>query len=330
MWSPPIYSQPPSATASSAMPRRWGWCCSSWSSSLRWSAYASPRAKRSSTEKERTMASVTTPHEAAQPAAARRPLGDTLVKAIVYVILSAWALLVIFPMLWSVMTAFKTDQEIFFSPWAFPATPIYANFVRAWTTARIGEFLYNTLLVIVPSLFFTLLLSAMAAYVLARFEFPGRNLIFYMFLVGMIFPLFLALVPLYFVMRQINLLDTFPGLIMVYVAFSLSFTIFFLTIFFRVYLPLAKPGLITMGIFNFLGQWNQYILPNTLMITNEDTNTHYVLSQGLYYLQAKQFYQSDWSGLFAAVTIVMIPTLVIYLIFNNQIEQGMTAGALKG
>ncbi len=299
------------------------------------------------------MASVTTPHEAAQPAAARRPLGDTLVKAIVYVILSAWALLVIFPMLWSVMTAFKTDQEIFFSPWAFPATPIYANFVRAWTTARIGEFLYNTLLVIVPSLFFTLLLSAMAAYVLARFEFPGRNLIFYMFLVGMIFPLFLALVPLYFVMRQINLLDTFPGLIMVYVAFSLSFTIFFLTnffrtlprelgeaatidganqydIFFRVYLPLAKPGLITMGIFNFLGQWNQYILPNTLMITNEDTNTHYVLSQGLYYLQAKQFYQSDWSGLFAAVTIVMIPTLVIYLIFNNQIEQGMTAGALKG
>jgi len=299
------------------------------------------------------MASVSTPHEAAQPAAARRPLGGTLVKAIVYVILSAWALLVIFPMLWSVMTAFKTDQEIFFSPWALPATPVYANFVRAWTTARIGEFLYNTLLVIVPSLFLTLLLSAMAAYVLARFEFRGRNLIFYMFLVGMIFPLFLALVPLYFVMRQINLLDTFPGLIMVYVAFSLSFTIFFLTnffrtlpkelgeaatidganqydIFFRVYLPLAKPGLITMGIFNFLGQWNQYILPNTLMITNEENNTHYVLSQGLYYLQAKQFYQSDWSGLFAAVTIVMIPTLVIYLIFNNQIEQGMTAGALKG
>jgi N-acetylglucosamine transport system permease protein len=299
------------------------------------------------------MASVTTPHEAAQPTAARRPLGDAVLKAIVYIILSAWALLVIFPMLWSVMTAFKTDQEIFFSPWALPATPVYANFVRAWTTARIGEFLYNTLLVIVPSLFLTLLLSAMASYVLARFEFPGRNLIFYMFLVGMIFPLFLALVPLYFVMRLINLLDTFPGLIMAYVAFSLSFTIFFLTnffrtlpkelgeaatidgasqydIFFRVYLPLAKPGLITMGIFNFLGQWNQYILPNTLMITNEENNTHYVLSQGLYYLQAKQFYQSDWSGLFAAVTIVMIPTLLIYLIFNNQIEQGMTAGALKG
>ena len=150
-----------------------------------------------------------------------------------------------------------------------------------------------------------------------------------------------------------GLLDTYQGLILVYVAFSLSFTVFFLTnffrtlpkelgeaalmdgathydIFFRVYLPLAQPGLITMFIFNFLGQWNQYILPNTLMITNTDTTTHYVLSQGLYYLQAQQFYQNDWSGLFAAVTMVMLPTLVVYLIFNDQIEKGMTAGAIKG
>jgi N-acetylglucosamine transport system permease protein len=299
------------------------------------------------------MASATTPREAAVPAARGVNLGGAAIKTIIYLILGAWALLVIFPMLWSIMTAFKTDQEIFFSPWALPAKPIFANFARAWTTARIGEFFVNTVLVIVPSLFLTLLLSAMAAYVLARFEFRGRNLITYLFLVGMIFPLFLALVPLYFVMRQIHLLDTFPGLILVYVAFSLSFTIFFLTnffrtlpkelgeaatidganqydIFFRVYLPLAKPGLITMGIFNFLGQWNQYILPNTLMITNEEGNTHYVLSQGLYYLQAKQFYQSDWSGLFAAVVIVMIPTLIVYLIFNDRIEKGMTAGAVKG
>jgi N-acetylglucosamine transport system permease protein len=299
------------------------------------------------------MATVTTSQKTAQPAAQRASIGGVAIKALIYVILGTWAVIVIFPMLWSIMTAFKTDQEIFFSPWALPATPAFANFVRAWTTARIGEFFINTMLIIVPSLFFTLLLSAMAAYVLARFEFRGRNFIIYMFLIGMIFPLFLALVPLYFIMRQLSLLDTFPGLIIVYVAFSLSFTIFFLTnffrtlpkelgeaatidganqydIFFRVYLPLAKPGLITMGIFNFLGQWYQYILPSTLMITNEENNPHYVLSQGLYYLQAKQFYQSDWSGLFAAVVIVMIPTLLVYLLFNDRIERGMTAGAVKG
>ncbi len=274
-------------------------------------------------------------------------------KIVTYLILVAWAVMVIFPMLWSIMSSFKTDQEIFFSPWELPKVLMFENFARAWVKARIGLYLGNTLLIILPALFFTLLLSAMASYVLARFEFRARTFVQYLFLVGMIFPIFLALVPLYFTTQKLGLLDTYQGLILVYIAFSLSFTTFFLTnffktlprelgeaalidganqfeIFFQVYLPLASPGLVTMGIFNFLGQWNQYILPNTLMITNTDTVTHYVLSQGLYYLQAQQFYQNDWSGLFAAVTIVMVPTLIVYLIFNDRIEKGMTAGAIKG
>jgi N-acetylglucosamine transport system permease protein len=279
--------------------------------------------------------------------------GEIIGKVITYLVLSFWALIVIFPMLWSILTSFKTDQEIFFSPWALPKVLMFENFARAWIKARMGLFLGNTLLIIIPSLFLTLMLSAMAAYVLARFQFRGRTFITYLFLLGMIFPIFLALVPLYFVMQKTALLDTYQGLILVYVAFSLSFTVFFMInffktlpkelgeaatidganqydIFFQVYLPLAQPGLLTMGIFNFLGQWNQYILPNTLMITNTDEVTHYVLSQGLYYLQAQQFYQNDWSGLFAAVTIVMVPTLVVYLIFHDRIEKGMTAGAIKG
>lgn len=283
----------------------------------------------------------------------RIPFSEILSKVIVYLILGLWAVIVIFPMLWSIMTSFKSDQEIFFSPWALPKVLLLENFARAWVKARMGDYLINTLIIILPALFFTLLLSSMAAYVLARFEFRGRNFIYYLFLVGMIFPIFLALVPLYFVMSKLVLLDTYQGMILVYIAFSLSFTIFFMTnffktlprelgeaalidganqydIFFKIYLPLAKPGLITMGIFNFLGQWNQYILPNTLMITNNDDVTHYVLSQGLYYLQAQQFYQNDWSGLFAAVTIVMVPTLTVYLIFNDRIEKGLTAGAIKG
>jgi N-acetylglucosamine transport system permease protein len=285
--------------------------------------------------------------------APRISTGELVGKIITYLILTLWGLIVVFPMLWSVMTSFKTDQEIFFSPWALPKVMMFENFARAWVKARMGPYLINTLLIILPALFLTLLTSSMAAYVLARFQFRGRTFITYLFLLGMIFPIFLALVPLYFVMQKLALLDTFPGLILVYVAFSLSFTIFFLTnffrtlpkelgeaatidganqydIFFRVYLPLAQPGLLTMGIFNFLGQWNQYILPNTLMITNNDDVTHYVLSQGLYYLQSQQFYQNDWSGLFAAVTIVMVPTLVVYLIFHDRIEKGMTAGAVKG
>jgi N-acetylglucosamine transport system permease protein len=91
-------------------------------------------------------------------------------------------------------------------------------------------------------------------------------------------------------------------------------------------LPLASPGLISMGIFNFLGMWNQYVLP-LVLISDEHK---YVLSQGLAFMLFKQFYQNDWSALFAALTLVMVPTLIVYIIFQRQIQSGMTTGALKG
>ena len=264
-------------------------------------------------------------------------------------LLVLWAMIVIFPMGWVIYSSFKTDQEIFFSPWSLPGVPQWDNFSRAWTEARIGDYFLNTLIVIIPAIFFTLLLSAMVAYVLARFEFPGNRLIFYLFLSGMLFPVFLALVPLFFLLSDLGMLSTFPGLILVYVAYSLPFTIFFLTgffktipselheaaiidgasqymVFFRIMLPLAKPGLLSMGIFNFLGMWNQYILPLVLLSDSDK----YVISQGLAFLALQQKYQNDFSGLFAAITLIMIPTLLVYIVFQGQIQQGLTAGALKG
>jgi len=290
--------------------------------------------------------------------AARKPFklpSFSLAKIPIYIVLLFWAFMVIFPMLWATISSLKTDQEIFFSPWGLPAALQWDNFARAWTKAKLGLFFGNTILVIVPAIALTLLLSSMVAYVLARFEFRGKNVVFYLFLSGMMFPIFLALVPLYFVMQYSGLLNTFHGLIIVYVAFSLPFTVFFLTgffktlpgelaeaammdgashyrIFFNVMLPLASPALVSVGIFNFLGQWNQFILPNVLMsnVGLDETQSRYVLSQGLYYLYGQQFYQSDWSGLFAAVTLVTIPTLVVYIIFHDRIEAGLTVGALKG
>ncbi len=268
---------------------------------------------------------------------------------ITQLILGIWAIAVIFPMLWMIFSSFKTDQELFFSPWAAPKELQWDNFARAWTNAHVGDFFFNTLLVVIPALLLTLIISAMAAYVLARFEFLGNRAVFYLFLAGMLFPVFLALVPLFSLVNNLGLLNTFVGLILVYVAYSLPFTIFFLTgffktlpseleeaaiidganeyqVFFRVMLPLAAPGLISMGIFNFLGMWNQYILP-LVLVTKEEK---YVLSQGLYFMLAKQFYQNDWSALFAALTIIMVPTLIVYIIFQKQIQSGLTTGALKG
>ena len=265
------------------------------------------------------------------------------------VVLVAWAILVIFPLVWMVMTAFKSDQEIFFSPWQVPGALRWENFARAWTQASIGQYFINSLIVVTGSLTLTLLLASMAAYVLARYEFVGRRVIYYAFLIGLMFPIFLALVPLFFVARDLGLLGTYHGLILVYSAYSLPFSIFFLTgffrtlptevaeaaivdgashsaTFFRVMLPMAQPGLVSVGIFNFLGQWNQFILP---LVLNPDRE-RYVLSQGLAFLAVQQGYQSDWSALFAGLTITMLPVLVVYILFQRRLESGLTAGALKG
>ncbi len=264
-------------------------------------------------------------------------------------VLIGWAVTVIFPMIWMIYSSFKTDQELFFSPWAPPVELQWDNFARAWTKAHVGDYLLNTLIVVVPALLLTLIISAMAAYVLARFEFVGRRFLFYMFLSGMLFPVFLALVPLFNLVNQLKMLNTFHGLILVYIAYSLPFTIFFLTgffktlpteieesaimdganpyqVFFKVMLPMASPGLISMGIFNFLGMWNQYVLP-LVLISDE---SKYVLSQGLAFMLFKQFYENDWSALFAALTIIMVPTLIVYITFQKQIQDGITTGALKG
>jgi N-acetylglucosamine transport system permease protein len=274
--------------------------------------------------------------------------GALLNTILLNAVLWFWSIIVVFPMLWLLYSSFKSDREIFFSPWSLPETLRWDNFARAWISAHIGDYFVNSLIVVIPSLFLTLLLSSMAAYVIARFPFPGNRFVFYMFLSGLLFPIFLALVPLFFLVKDLRMLNTYHGLILVYTAYSLPFSVFFLTgffktlpselheaaiidganqyqVFFRIMLPLAQAGLISIGIFNFLGMWNQYILP-LVLISNA---ARYLLTQGLAYMLHQQYYMNDWSGLFAAVTIIMIPTLLTYVIFQGQIQKGITVGALK-
>ncbi|MFR0356619.1 carbohydrate ABC transporter permease [Streptomyces sediminimaris] len=259
-----------------------------------------------------------------------------------------WAFMVVMPLLWAVMTSFKDDSSIFSSPWALPDKLHFDNWARAWTDANMSDYFLNTILVVGGSLIGTLVLGSMAAYVLARFDFPGNRFIYFLFIGGMSFPIMLALVPLFYVVNNMGLLNTIHGLILVYIAYSLPFTVFFLHAFFRtlptsvaeaafvdgashsrtffqIMLPMAKPGLISVGIFNFLGQWNQYMLP-TVLNTDPDKR---VLTQGLVQLAASQGYKGDWSGLFAGLVMAMLPVLAAYIIFQRQVVQGLTAGALK-
>ncbi|MEU4642760.1 carbohydrate ABC transporter permease [Micromonospora sp. NPDC023814] len=260
-----------------------------------------------------------------------------------------WGALTVLPLLWMFLSSFKSDGEILSDPWGLPGALRFENWARAWTEAHIGQYFLNSAIVVTGSLTLTMLMGATAAYVFARYEFRGRQFLYYLFVGGMMFPVFLALVPLFFVVRNAGLFGTWTGLMLVYAAYSLPFTVFFLTaffrtlptavaeaalidgcghfrLFFRVMLPMARPGLISIAIFNFLSHWNQFILPQVLM---QGDDSKWVLAQGLTALAVSQGYQGDYSGLFAGLTIATLPVLVVYVIFQRQIQSGLTAGQLK-
>jgi N-acetylglucosamine transport system permease protein len=268
-----------------------------------------------------------------------------------HLFLIGWALLTTLPLAWAVLSSFKSDEEILTDPWGLPSSLRWENWARAWGSAHIGRYFLNSAIVVSGALVLTMLFGAMAAYVLARYQFRGRRIVYFAFVGGMMFPVFLALVPLFFVVRNLGLLGTLGGLIFVYAAYSLPFTVFFLTaffrtlpttvaeaamvdgcghfgLFFRVMLPMARPGLVSVGIFNFLFQWNQYVLPIVLM-QGEGAEKRWVLAQGLTALAVNEGYRGDFSGLFAGMTIAMVPVLVGYLVFHRQVQSGLAAGQLR-
>jgi N-acetylglucosamine transport system permease protein len=264
--------------------------------------------------------------------------------------LAIWALLVIVPIGWTVLASVKTNDEIFGDPWTLPHHWVFKNWASAWQQAHVGRYMVNTIFVVGVSTFFTMLLGSMAAYVLARYTFPGNRIIYLMFISGMTFPVFLALVPLFFVVQNLGLLGTYQGVILVYIAYSLPFTVFFLAAFFktlpssiaeaamidgcghtrtffRVMLPMAKPGLISITIFNVLGQWNQYLLPVVLLPGNAQDK--WLITQGIAGISTSAGYKADWGPMFAALSMAILPVVILYIIFQRQIQSGLTAGAIK-
>ncbi len=277
-----------------------------------------------------------------------RDAGNKPAAAVSHTLLILWSVVVILPLLWTVLSSFKTTKEILASPFSLPQRLVFENYSSAWSTAGIGRFFVNTVVVVGCGLVLVMVLGAMCAYVLARFQFWGNRAIYYMMLAGLTFPVFLAIVPLFFILRSFALLNTLQGLIVVYVAFALPFTVFFLFSFFKalpeeiyeaaqldgagewrtffsVMLPMARPGLASVAIFNFLGLWNQFLLPVAL---NTDQGK-YVLSQGMASFASQAGYSVDYGALFAAVVITVLPVLVVYVIFQRQLQGSVSQGTSK-
>ena len=209
--------------------------------------------------------------------------GDKAFATVAHILLAIWTIIVVLPLLWTLMTSFKSTSEIFASPFSWPSNLHWENFTNAWNEAHIGDYFLNTVIVVFSALAIVMVLGAMSSYVLARYRFRGNKAIYVLMLAGNTFPIFLAVVPLFFTLKNLGLTNSVPGLIITYVAFALPFTVFFLyaffktlpyeiyeaaqidgagewTTFFKVMLPMAKPGFASVAIFNFLGLWNQYLI----------------------------------------------------------------------
>jgi raffinose/stachyose/melibiose transport system permease protein len=264
-----------------------------------------------------------------------------------YALLILLSITTLFPLVWMLYSSFKTNQEFALSVISLPKALHFENYAHAWKTANIGIYFFNSVFVSTVSIVFTVLIGASASFVLAKFAFRGKKVISSVLVIGMLIPLQSVLVPLFSLMRGFKLLDTPWSLILVYTAFSLPLTVFLMEsfiasfpdaimeaaiidgtsmwrMFFSVILPMTRPVVATVVILNFLNNWKEFSFA-LVFINSEAKKT---LPLGLYnFLGA---FTTDYAGLMAALTIATAPILIIYLILQEQVINGMTTGAVKG
>jgi len=275
------------------------------------------------------------------------PLTRALVRMTIYLVLGVLALVFLYPVVLMVLTAFKPTPEIFRSPFGLPESWSLDTFAQVWQRAKFGLYLRNSLLITGASALLLLLTAAPAAYALARYTFRLKPVLFLFFLAGIMIPIRLGILPLYLLMRDFGLLDTPFSLIFTYAASGMPMAVFLLSVFFRnlpreledaaridgcnelqifyrIMLPLVRPGLATVVIVNVVPWWNDFFFP--LLFIQTDTWKTIPLGMQIFFGQ----HLVNWSLVFSGMVLASLPLLIIYLIMSRQFIAGLTAGAVKG
>lgn len=267
-----------------------------------------------------------------------------------YVFLGGLSLAAILAFLWVLNVAFKTDQEFIGSPpWALADSFRLENFGSAWTSANVGHYFWNSVVVSVSATVLGIVLSVFAAYPLARIRFPFAGAVLGMFITGLMVPWMVTFIPLSMILDDLGLIDTHLGLILVYATYNLPFNVFVLVgfmktlpkeleeaaavdgagplrTFLRIIVPLLGPGLSSVTIISFLNNWNEFFYA-LVLIHSEDKAT---LPLGLFQLSQAAEYGSQWPKLFAGMIITVVPVLVVYGLMQRRVTAGLTVGAVKG
>ncbi|GAA0685219.1 MULTISPECIES: carbohydrate ABC transporter permease [Clostridium] len=288
--------------------------------------------------------------------------GKKLYKFFIYFCLILFALSIIVPLGWSILASFKHKSEFYGNPWALPEGFYFENFKKAFVEAHMGEYFLNSIIITGLALAILLVVSIPAAYTLSRFEFKSKKVINTLFTAGLfinvnyiVVPIFLLVVGGEKIVRQIFslpasmtlFLDSRIVIAIIYAATALPFTIYLLSSYLKsipkayeeaayidgcgyfktlikIIIPMAKPSIITVILFNFLAFWNEYIIALTLLPNGSKT-----LPLGLINLMQVQKTATDYGAMYAGLVIVMIPTIILYILVQKKLTEGMTIGGIK-
>lgn len=284
---------------------------------------------------------------------------DTLIKLFIYVALITLAISIIVPVAWVFLASIKQNKEFYGSPWSLPEGVHFQNFIEAFREAQMGEYLFNSMMVTALALIILLVVALPAAYVLSRFNFKGNQLLNSIVKAGLFINVSYVAVPIFLMLLDWDTsLNTIFGqelllnnrfvLALIYASTALPFTIYLLSSYFKtlpsdfeeaasidgagyyrtmfsVMFPMAAPSIVIVILFNFLLFWNEYILALTLMPAKNQT-----LPVGLLNLMAAERAAVNYGPLYAGMVIVMLPTLILYILVQKRLTEGMTVGGVKG
>lgn len=283
--------------------------------------------------------------------AAKKKSAERTKRNIVYTLLYAFliilALVYLLPLVWIVITSLKDDAVLFISPWAMPEKPMIENYTFAWTAGYLGRATLNSAFVCIITLVLSMVVGTMAAFGIGRMKWKLSGLCMTYFMTGMMIPVHCVLIPLFTKFSKIGLANNLAGIILPYLTFSLPITIYIMKGFFEslpnelfesacidgcsiykmfttIGVPLSKTGLFVTGLMTFVSNWNELLL--AMVFISDDTKKTLPVSLSKFVGP----YNTNYSQMFAAIVIAIVPTIVVYCCFSNQIVDGLTAGAVKG
>ena len=264
-----------------------------------------------------------------------------------YIVLGLYAITCLYPMVWLILSSFKSNEELFANTWGLPSALEITNDVTAIVQGKIGRYFINSVITSIASVVICVVLASMVSYAITRMQWKLSKMVLRLFLLGMMIPMYATIIPLFSIFNKLDLLNTYISVIIPHVVFGFPMAIFILAgfmegipreleeaavmdganiyqIFGKIIAPITKPSIVTVAVITFVDAWNDLLIPQIFLTSSEKMT----LPVGL--TEFEGLHTTNYVASIAAVVITVIPSIVVYGILHKNIMEGMVAGAVKG